>query len=381
MKTKKLKITESQFKRVIDKIINEQVGMPGLTYSGEGGEVSMVRGGGNKQNVTKTANKVGSTDTTQKVGQKVTQKSGIINWTVKPGSQQLEKFIQTTGLECLRDATFGRNINGKFEFLFNAELNKTEIKFYISEDNQSFVVITEGKDAYTVVTIGGDKKIGYSKCTASGVIEVKTMNGATLLYSFDPKNPIAKKTGLPPAKSEEDLVSGKGKVYSGMRGDLVKKIQQMLKDIGYAIDVDGVYGPGTIKVVKEYQQMSQLKVDGIVGPKTYQSLVEYHKLVMSRKGGESKTVAPSELPKGEAKPLEKASAPGLSPEVKGYGIYTKNKNNITLRRIDNMLLYKGAGLNQQDLNDLTAYLKTIGYEFRAEKVKGEENVKYKWKKV
>jgi len=54
-----------------------------------------------------------------------------------------------------------------------------------------------------------------------------------------------------------------------MEGSDVLTLQQKLKDAGFAISiVDGVFGPGTDKAVKEFQQKNTLVADGIVGPKT-----------------------------------------------------------------------------------------------------------------
>lgn len=54
-----------------------------------------------------------------------------------------------------------------------------------------------------------------------------------------------------------------------MEGSDVRTLQQKLKDAGFAISVvDGVFGPGTDKAVKEFQQKNSLVADGIVGPKT-----------------------------------------------------------------------------------------------------------------
>lgn len=54
-----------------------------------------------------------------------------------------------------------------------------------------------------------------------------------------------------------------------MEGSDVRTLQQKLKDAGFAISVaDGVFGPGTDKAVKEFQQKNTLVADGIVGLKT-----------------------------------------------------------------------------------------------------------------
>lgn len=59
----------------------------------------------------------------------------------------------------------------------------------------------------------------------------------------------------------------------GSRGDEVRQIQKKLKSLGYYKGaVDGVYGTGTQKAVREFQQNCGIKADGIAGPKTIRYL-------------------------------------------------------------------------------------------------------------
>ncbi|BAT54405.1 putative peptidoglycan-binding domain-containing protein [Nostoc sp. NIES-3756] len=54
-----------------------------------------------------------------------------------------------------------------------------------------------------------------------------------------------------------------------MEGSDVRKLQEKLQAAGFAITVaDGVFGPGTDKAVKDFQQQKGLVVDGLVGAKT-----------------------------------------------------------------------------------------------------------------
>lgn len=62
-------------------------------------------------------------------------------------------------------------------------------------------------------------------------------------------------------------------VKSGSTGDTVKMLQKLLKDWGYNPGaVDGIFGPKTLKAVKQFQTDLGLDVDGIVGPKTWAML-------------------------------------------------------------------------------------------------------------
>jgi chitosanase len=57
-----------------------------------------------------------------------------------------------------------------------------------------------------------------------------------------------------------------------MRGEDVRKVQQALKDTGFQIDIDGVFGPQTNEAITKFQQQRDLIVDGIVGPATLAAL-------------------------------------------------------------------------------------------------------------
>lgn len=59
-----------------------------------------------------------------------------------------------------------------------------------------------------------------------------------------------------------------------MRGADVRKYQTMMDLLGWAIDVDGVYGPQSAGVCKAFQRAEKLTVDGQAGPKTWARMVE-----------------------------------------------------------------------------------------------------------
>jgi hypothetical protein len=58
----------------------------------------------------------------------------------------------------------------------------------------------------------------------------------------------------------------------GMRNDLVRRVQERLKKRTWEISVDGIFGPGTEKVVRAFQKRHGLEVDGEVGRRTWNAL-------------------------------------------------------------------------------------------------------------
>ncbi len=58
----------------------------------------------------------------------------------------------------------------------------------------------------------------------------------------------------------------------GGRGSDVQTMQQRLVDLGYAISVDGNFGPGTSAAVADFQSKKGLTSDGCCGPATWAAL-------------------------------------------------------------------------------------------------------------
>lgn len=58
----------------------------------------------------------------------------------------------------------------------------------------------------------------------------------------------------------------------GDKGNVVRMVQQRLKDRGWKIGVDTIFGKETRKVVEAFQREKGLKVDGIVGRQTWGAL-------------------------------------------------------------------------------------------------------------
>lgn len=61
-------------------------------------------------------------------------------------------------------------------------------------------------------------------------------------------------------------------IKRGSRGDDVERLQTMLNNAGYSLDVDGIFGDNTYNAVRQYQRANGLSVDGIVGTNTWGAL-------------------------------------------------------------------------------------------------------------
>lgn len=80
-------------------------------------------------------------------------------------------------------------------------------------------------------------------------------------------------------------------VRNGSRGNLVRLLQYLLNYYGANISVDGVFGGGTERAVKEFQRANNLTADGIVGRNTWNKLLNFNpSSEVLRRGSESSAV-------------------------------------------------------------------------------------------
>lgn len=69
-------------------------------------------------------------------------------------------------------------------------------------------------------------------------------------------------------KPGNDLILPNKTLRRGDRGEDVRTLQLLLNEAGYKVDVDGNYGRGTQKAVRDFQRQEGIGVDGTVGPQT-----------------------------------------------------------------------------------------------------------------
>lgn len=99
-----------------------------------------------------------------------------------------------------------------------------------------------------------------------------------------------------------------------LRGQAVKRVQEMLLHCGYEVGeagADGVYGKETMRAVTRFQSDNSLHVDGVVGPSTWRELEEETAGCHSES---SKTLVPGSIVDISKKhPKPKLYRSGLSP--------------------------------------------------------------------
>jgi peptidoglycan hydrolase-like protein with peptidoglycan-binding domain len=112
----------------------------------------------------------------------------------------------------------------------------------------------------------------------------------------------------------------------GSKGESVRKLQEDLNALGYAIAMDGIFGPKTEQSVKALQSAFGYTVDGLVGKGT-RFLIDQQKGLHWRAGMPTAftppTAAPQAAPAPQAQPVPPAAAapppPAAAPAAKPVG--------------------------------------------------------------
>ena len=106
-------------------------------------------------------------------------------------------------------------------------------------------------------------------CDAQDIVGMtKRINGGTIGLD-DRKKHYIHALDVLGGDFEEPEIEYNQTIRQGSRGPLVSEVQEKL-DIDPA---DGIFGPGTAKIVKHWQSSNGLVADGIVGPKTLGKLL------------------------------------------------------------------------------------------------------------
>lgn len=82
----------------------------------------------------------------------------------------------------------------------------------------------------------------------------------------------AKKYGMTKAPVQKRIEASPDVLRPGMNGARVREAQALLIRAGYALELDGDYGPATKRAVEAFQKDHKLTVDGLIGPQTWNAL-------------------------------------------------------------------------------------------------------------
>ncbi len=189
---------------------------------------------------------------------------------------------------------------------------------------------------------------------AAAVIMLGGGNGFTPFY---PSNMISlnaagasssdTELGIPYARP-----TGNPLLRKGSKGEGVSWVQSALNKLGYKLTVDGDFGSGTEKAVKQFQKSCKISDDGIVGKDTINKIVEKLKPVTTTKTPVKTTTT--------AKPTTTTTKPTTSQKDTELGIpYARPTGDPLLRKGS-----KGDGVSwvQSALNKL-GYKLTVDGDF------------------
>lgn len=107
---------------------------------------------------------------------------------------------------------------------------------------------------------------------------IKYYERAKKVLSKDDSADDTAATPAPAPSSDQPVAAGDAPAYpgsvlrQGSKGDAVRTMQQRLSDLGYSLDVDGNFGPGTGRALVAFQQKCNLGSDGKCGPATWAAL-------------------------------------------------------------------------------------------------------------
>ena len=137
-------------------------------------------------------------------------------------------------------------------------------------------------------SIDGNESTMIGKTDEHGILNVrqKPDNEIRLFLVDYETDPTMQETTLPDEEINDSMKTGETEITTdtfdttqllknGSGGDKVKLLQEKLNIFGAKLEVDGLFGPLTDKVVRLFQKANDLEIDGIVGPITWGALDSY----------------------------------------------------------------------------------------------------------
>lgn len=133
--------------------------------------------------------------------------------------------------------------------------------------------VSEGRPRHIVLATGflpdgrivcDDSAVGYCSFAPDSLQSTVRRGKATHVYRVRSVRPLRP---LPGAATRNFAVE------VGSEGEAVLEVQKLLNERGYALKVDGKFGPLTKAAVEAFQERQGLEVDGVVGAVTSRALL------------------------------------------------------------------------------------------------------------
>lgn len=200
------------------------------------------------------------------IGKKVTDCSGLVKWAMK-------QLGVTSGIYHGSNSQFSKNCVMKGKIVKGT---KIPVGALIFTGN------VEGQHNHVGILVD-EKTVCEAKGTTSGVVHTALSNRKWtwwgllrgVVYTEIESEAAPVKEEIPVTTAIKKTATKKHPTLRrGAKGEEVKTMQTLLAKDGSTLQIDGIFGIGTLSAVKSFQKRHALEVDGIVGPKTWAELLK-----------------------------------------------------------------------------------------------------------
>lgn len=198
-------------------------------------------------------------------GHKVTDCSGLVKWVMK-------QFGASKGIYHGSNSQFNKNCKATGKIVKGQKIPVGALIFTgskVGQHNHVGILVSENCVCEAKGTTAGvvHTSLSNRKWTYWGLL--KDVDYDLTIGSTETPELVKDTQAVTP---ETPVVKKHTTLRRGARGEEVKLMQSLLAKDGSTLEIDGIFGIGTLSAVKSFQKRHKLVVDGIVGPKTWAEL-------------------------------------------------------------------------------------------------------------
>ena len=196
------------------------------------------------------------------IGRKVTDCSGLIKWAARQ--------LGLKGIYHGSNSIFSKNC---------VKVVKIERGTKVPIGAAVFTGNAVGEHNHVGIMVS-DTVVCEAKSTQTGVVHTPISNKKWTYYGllrgvkYETETTVETKKVTTKKAEKQAMNVSYPTLRRGAKGDLVYQMQVVLQKDGSNLEVDGIFGIGTLSAVKSFQKRHGLVVDGIVGPKTWAELLK-----------------------------------------------------------------------------------------------------------